>query len=32
MKAAFDRTYAKRIDADNTIGTIDKRSMPRSDP
>src|SRR6476659_1675838 len=30
MKAAFDRTYAKRIDADNTIGTIDKRSMLES--
>ena len=27
MKAAFDRTYVKRIDADNTLGTIDKRSM-----
>src|SRR5918993_4010895 len=27
MKAAFDRTYVKRLDADNTIGTIDKRSM-----
>ena len=27
MKAAFDREYVKRIDADNTLGTIDKRSM-----
>ncbi len=27
MKAAFDREYVKRLDADNTIGTIDKRSM-----
>jgi myo-inositol-1-phosphate synthase len=30
MKAAFDRNYVKRIDADNTIGTIDKRSMLNS--
>ena len=27
MKAAFDREYVKRIDADNTLHTIDKRSM-----
>lgn len=27
MPAAFDRSYVKRIDADNTIGTTDKRSM-----
>ncbi len=27
MKAAFDREYVKRIDADNTIGTINKRAM-----
>ena len=27
MKAAFDRTYVKRLDADNTIGSIDKRTM-----
>ena len=27
MKAAFDRQYCKNIDADNTMGTIDKRSM-----
>src|SRR4051812_40406078 len=27
MKAAFDREYVKRLDADNTVGTIDKRSM-----
>ena len=27
MRAAFDRQYVKRIDADNTIGTIDKRAM-----
>ncbi len=27
MKAAFDRRYVKNIDADNTIGTVDKRSM-----
>jgi myo-inositol-1-phosphate synthase len=27
MKAAFDREYVKRIDADNTIGTINKRDM-----
>ena len=27
MKAAFDRSYAKRIDADNTLGTVDKRTM-----
>ena len=27
MKAAFDRQYVKRIDADNTVGTIDKRAM-----
>ena len=27
MKAAFDRSYVKRIDADNMIGTVDKRSM-----
>lgn len=27
MAAAFDRNYVKKIDADNTVGTIDKRSM-----
>ena len=27
MKAAFDNSYVKRIDADNTIGTVDKRAM-----
>ena len=27
MKAAFDREYVKRLDGENTIGTIDKRSM-----
>jgi myo-inositol-1-phosphate synthase len=27
MKAAFDRSYAKRIDSDNTMGTVDKRTM-----
>ena len=27
MKAAFDREYVKRIDADNTIGTVGKRAM-----
>ena len=27
MKAAFDREYVKRIDADNTIGTVNKRAM-----
>ena len=27
MPAAFDREYVKRIDADNTLHTIDKRSM-----
>ncbi|MCB1001929.1 MAG: inositol-3-phosphate synthase [Acidimicrobiales bacterium] len=27
MKAAFDREYVKRIDADNTIGTVSKRAM-----
>ena len=27
MKAAFDREYVKRIDAENTMGTIDKRAM-----
>jgi myo-inositol-1-phosphate synthase len=30
MKAAFDREYVKRIDADNTIGTINKRAMLNS--
>jgi myo-inositol-1-phosphate synthase len=30
MKAAFDREYVKRIDADNTMGTIDKRAMLNS--
>jgi myo-inositol-1-phosphate synthase len=30
MKAAFDREYVKRIDADNTIGTINKRDMLNS--
>ena len=27
MPAAFDRTYVKNIDADNTKGTVDKRAM-----
>jgi myo-inositol-1-phosphate synthase len=27
MKAAFDRQYVKRIDADNVLGTVDKRAM-----
>jgi myo-inositol-1-phosphate synthase len=27
MKAAFDREYVKRIDADNTIGSVNKRAM-----
>src|SRR6187399_573901 len=27
MAAAFDRSYVKRIDADNTLGTINKRDM-----
>ena len=27
MKAAFDRTYVKRLDGENTVGTIDKRAM-----
>ena len=27
MAAAFDRSYVKKIDADNTVGTVDKRSM-----
>ena len=27
MKAAFDRSYVKRIDADNTLGTVNKRDM-----
>ncbi len=27
MKAAFDREYVKRLDGENTIGTINKRSM-----
>jgi myo-inositol-1-phosphate synthase len=27
MKAAFDREYVKRIDADNTLGTVNKRAM-----
>ncbi|HEX6658003.1 MAG TPA: inositol-3-phosphate synthase, partial [Ilumatobacter sp.] len=27
MPAAFDRSYAKRIDADNVMSTVDKRSM-----
>src|SRR3954451_10223558 len=27
MAAAFDRSYVKRIDADNTVGTLDKRAM-----
>jgi myo-inositol-1-phosphate synthase len=27
MKAAFDRQYVKKIDAENTLGTIDKRQM-----
>jgi myo-inositol-1-phosphate synthase len=30
MKAAFDRTYVKRLDGENTIGTIDKRTMLES--
>lgn len=30
MPAAFDRSYVKRIDADNTIGTVDKRAMLNS--
>ena len=27
MKAAFDRTYVKNIDADNTLGKVSKRAM-----
>jgi myo-inositol-1-phosphate synthase len=27
MPAAFDRQYVKRLDADNVMGTIDKRAM-----
>ena len=27
MKAAFDRHYVKRLDGDNTIGTVNKRDM-----
>jgi myo-inositol-1-phosphate synthase len=27
MPAAFDRTYVKRLDGENTIGSIDKRAM-----
>lgn len=27
MPAAFDRHYCKNIDADNTMGTVDKRAM-----
>ena len=27
MPAAFDRSYAKRIDADNVMSTVDKRTM-----
>lgn len=30
MKAAFDREYVKRIDAENTMGTINKRAMLNS--
>ena len=32
MKAAFDNSYVKNIDADNTIGTLDKRAMLELDP
>ena len=27
MKAAFDRQYVKKIDAENTLGTVSKRAM-----
>ncbi|HWL45609.1 MAG TPA: inositol-3-phosphate synthase [Ilumatobacter sp.] len=27
MKAAFDRHYVKRLDGENTLGTVNKRSM-----
>ena len=27
MKAAFDRQYVKKIDAENTLGTVNKRQM-----
>lgn len=27
MKAAFDRSYVKNIDADNVMGKISKRQM-----
>ena len=27
MQAAFDRSYVKRLDAENMMGTIDKRAM-----
>jgi myo-inositol-1-phosphate synthase len=30
MPAAFDRTYVKRLDADNVMASIDKRSMLNS--
>ena len=30
MKAAFDRHYVKRLDGENTIGTVDKRAMLNS--
>jgi myo-inositol-1-phosphate synthase len=30
MKAAFDRHYVKRLDGENTIGTVDKRAMLES--
>jgi myo-inositol-1-phosphate synthase len=30
MKAAFDRHYVKRLDGENTIGTVDKRTMLNS--
>jgi myo-inositol-1-phosphate synthase len=30
MPAAFDRSYVKRIDADNTMHTVDKRAMLNS--
>jgi myo-inositol-1-phosphate synthase len=30
MPAAFDRTYVKRLDGENTLGSVDKRAMLES--
>ena len=32
MPAAFDRSYVKRIDADNVMNTVDKRTHAQRDP